>query len=535
MKIRSDVLRTYQSIHTWTGITTGLLLFIAFFAGALTMFKPQIEQWATPPHTQLSPIAQQDYDQLISKAVNQYDKAADGFKVNFTADLSPLTWFEKGGGRGFRLDDSLRHATLDDDGNITTQLSTTNELGELIDQLHRTAAIPGKLGHEDIGVLILGLAALLYFIALVSGVIVLLPTLVKSLFALRQHKGANRFWLDSHNLVGVVSLPFHLIIAWTVVVFAFHDPFYGGLQQVYGEQAMFEPRAKSDIEYSVTQLPSINEHIEWVNQLASDYRIKSMEYDKLSSTTPSLAVEVVANDRVMRGGYSDYIYLNPYTYKIEFSTVHQAKDGPYGDIVNSFFALHFGNYGGGFTRWVYFSLGLLGAFLFYSGNLLWLEKRRQKQPQQKRSVRFMASLTIGICLGSMLGVSSAILATKWLYLFNEQINQHYLSCYYLVFFAALIYSFARGAAVAAIHLLKLLALSCLLIPISSLLTLWVPGLTSWAPADFSGGLIELMALLFAGIFYLAATKAQLRSTQGEPNSIWAVEPKANSKLVVNEV
>lgn len=42
MKVRSDVLRIYQSIHTWTGIIAGIVLFIGFYAGALTMFKGRL-------------------------------------------------------------------------------------------------------------------------------------------------------------------------------------------------------------------------------------------------------------------------------------------------------------------------------------------------------------------------------------------------------------------------------------------------------------------------------------------------------------
>jgi len=62
-----------------------------------------------------------------------------------------------------------------------------------------------------------------------------LSTQTKSFFALIKNKGTNRFWLDSHNVVGIISLPFHLIIALTVVVFAFHDVFYDGLSLVYGD------------------------------------------------------------------------------------------------------------------------------------------------------------------------------------------------------------------------------------------------------------------------------------------------------------
>src|SRR3546814_4664147 len=56
-----------------------------------------------------------------------------------------------------------------------------------------------------------------------SGVICLLPSLVKDLFALRFGKNLKRMWLDLHNVLGIFSLPFHIVMALTAVVFAFHD------------------------------------------------------------------------------------------------------------------------------------------------------------------------------------------------------------------------------------------------------------------------------------------------------------------------
>src|SRR3546814_19255437 len=47
--------------------------------------------------------------------------------------------------------------------------------------------------------------------------------------------------------------------------------------------------------------------------------------------------------------------------------------------ISSFFALHFGNYGSAPVRWSYFFLGLAGAFLFYSGNLLWIERSEERR------------------------------------------------------------------------------------------------------------------------------------------------------------
>ena len=54
MKIRSDIIKVYKDVHIWIGIVSGLMLFIAFYAGAITMFEKPLERWATPPST-LSP------------------------------------------------------------------------------------------------------------------------------------------------------------------------------------------------------------------------------------------------------------------------------------------------------------------------------------------------------------------------------------------------------------------------------------------------------------------------------------------------
>ena len=47
--MRADFIRIYKSVHTWAGIVSGLALFIAFYAGALTVFKEPIRRWSTPP------------------------------------------------------------------------------------------------------------------------------------------------------------------------------------------------------------------------------------------------------------------------------------------------------------------------------------------------------------------------------------------------------------------------------------------------------------------------------------------------------
>lgn len=65
-----------------------------------------------------------------------------------------------------------------------------------------------------------------------------------------------------------------------------------------------------------------------------------------------------------------------------------------------------------------------GAFLFYSGNLLWIEARRKRQRAvQPLSARLMAQATLGVCLGSVAGISAAFLTNKLLVLGPGQLAE----------------------------------------------------------------------------------------------------------------
>lgn len=63
-----------------------------------------------------------------------------------------------------------------------------------------------------------GVVCILYGLALVSGVVIYAPVFLKDLFALRLGRNIKRFWQDAHNVVGVLSLPFHVIFAWSGAV-----------------------------------------------------------------------------------------------------------------------------------------------------------------------------------------------------------------------------------------------------------------------------------------------------------------------------
>lgn len=228
MKIHGSVLKMYRDLHSWVGIIAGLLLFICFVAGSLTMFESDITRWAQPVAQRFAPIAEAQYDAALSELLAKHPQAGQDLKINFNADApAPFVW-QATPGRGFQLHNPQFYAGFDANDQLQIQTDDPSQLGELIDLLHRTAGVPGLAGHHYLGEIVMGVAALLYFIALMSGVVLLLPNLLRDFFSLRRdsHK---KFWLDSHNLLGLTSLPFHIMISLTV--FAFHDPIYDQLEQ----------------------------------------------------------------------------------------------------------------------------------------------------------------------------------------------------------------------------------------------------------------------------------------------------------------
>lgn len=531
MKIRSDILRIQQSLHTWVGITTGMLLFIGFFAGALTMFKQPLERWISPPVQMLGHVQPQQLDNLVRTLLASHPQARHEFSLHLAQQeniSAPVSWTD-GDAHELDLSGKRWQATLDENGQLYAEQIAPTMLGELIDMLHRTAGVPGTFAGEYIGVYLLGIAGVMYFLALVSGLVLLLPTLVKDFLALRPGKNRKRFWLDAHNVIGLASLPYHIVISLTVIVFAFHDFFYDGLASVvYREQPMFSrPPAKVSEPYQTAALLPTTEIIKRILQTAPDFVVEELLFMDLETIHPRVRAAVTNPRHIVQGPQAAYIIIHPYTGELLDTSMLPTQAGSWSLTTTTFFALHFGTYGGNLMRWVYFLLGLSGAFLFYSGNLLWVESRRKKQKQnpvaiaQARNTRWMAAATVGICLGSIIGVCASLVAGKWFFSAATNINSTYLTVYYSVFLLAVGWAFFRGAALASVHLLWTCALACAAIPLTSLLAVLIPALGLWTHTSAAALGVDLTALAAALVFAFAARVTSQRVNHGPRDSVWS--------------
>ncbi|MGD9544278.1 MAG: enterochelin esterase [Methylocystis sp.] len=522
--MRSDVVRLYKVVHTWTGITTGMFLFIAFYAGSITVFAEPLARWvATPAPVRLTPLAQSD--ELIARTLAARPDAAKEFTLHLgmTEDLwARLTW------RKTRDDKAPWSADLSPKGDLQLSRSDRSSLADFVDNIHRTAGIPGA---KDIGETIMGVVSAVYAVALVSGLIIVLPSLVKDLFAFRIGPNLKRMWLDAHNVVGVVSLPFHIVIALTAVVFCLHEQLYdaldhvvydGGLKSVIGASNPFTAIKKDD---GPAPMQPVDALLERVKATSPSFVPVEMRYRSAGSRGASVQVWGYDTRYMTRG--KGFAVLSPVTGEIANTDYLPGKEGTWTGVVATFFALHFATFGGDIVRACYFLLGLAGAFLFYSGNLLWIESRRRTERRnggpvdQKTSTRMLSSATVGVCLGAICAISISIVAAKWANGRVANIDAWHNGVYYSVFLASVLWSFIRGGARASVELLWLAALATAAIPLTTLASWILPALRLQPSASMAALGVDLVALGAALSFVWMAIAAARRVKFGPADSVWA--------------
>ncbi|QIE23963.1 PepSY-associated TM region [Caballeronia sp. SBC1] len=532
--MRSDVIRVYKTVHTWTGIVAGLALFIAFYAGAITMFKDTLDDWVTPPspafeHAQTFPLEQ------ASAVIEQTLAAYPAARRQFTLRLEPpgaasLSWRPRGQSQRVT-------ATLNADGKLETHTRETSNAARFIDILHMTAGIPGGF---SVGMGVMGVVSLLYGLALVSGVIVLLPSLVKDLFALRVGKNLKRMWLDAHNVIGILSLPFHILMALSVVAFGLNDTIFavqdhviysGTLDATKQAQNPYFAKAPAEPGGAVTLLPPLK-ILAAVKQRAPGFEARELSYR--GAGAPGATVFVRGDDPRYLARSGGFALLDPVSGQfLNAQFLPGAPDAnAWSAATSAFFALHFGSYGGAPVQWGYFFLGLAGAFLFYSGNLLWIESRRKLErraqavaeddrvpPKQRRAAYFMAALTVGVTLGCIAGISATLAAGKWLNGRVADMSAWHAWIYYTVFLVSIAWAFLRGAARGSVELLALATGTTLLVPLASIAGWLAPSTGLWFEPSAVG--VDVCAAVGAACFAWMWRATARRAAAGRQDSVWA--------------
>ncbi|AIF47973.1 PepSY-associated TM helix domain-containing protein [Dyella japonica] len=514
--MKAATIRTFQTVHTWTGLLAGFALFVAFYAGALTVFHDDIAAWQNPPW-RVATDSGVSMDALIERLLARHPGARDDFGVVLPRDSSHAAyayWQDKDGAR-FATASQMEAPRTD---------ASENELADFIYALHDSLGLP------VIGLYLMGIVSVLYGLALVSGILIHLPQLAKDFFAMRVGRNLKRLWQDAHNAIGVISLPFHVIFAVTGALFCLFTITLAALNTVAFDGKLFEAFARA-----TETTPAITLSGTPATMLTTDALMELARAEALKNGV-----------RTFEPDYMHFVHYGDRNAVAEVRGLSQHTLGSYGTVAMSahdgtvlatyvgdryslngisyasLFGLHFGSFGGRTVQWLYFMLGLAGAFLFYSGNLLWIESRRKRRHvDQPRKTRIMARATIGVCIGTCLAITGAFVAT-WIAVrmdVDAGLPQR-VACYGL-FLGACAYACLRPVAKATIELLGITAVATVAMALIDLATNMGAMASSWSPLAWRVIGVDLTGIALGIVFALFARAAARRARDGDANSVWS--------------
>ncbi|WP_130802754.1 PepSY-associated TM helix domain-containing protein [Acinetobacter ihumii] len=217
-------------LHTWSSLILGWLLYAIFVTGTLSFFQSEMTVWMKPEQHQSLP-PQSQLEQLQTALVFLQNKAphAGAWNINLPSSRQTTTELNI---RGENEDPRARRG-----GERITIDAKTGE--EIKARETRGGGFLYRFHFELYGLpriwarWIVGIATLLMFVAIMSGVITH-KKIFKDFFTFRAGKG-QRSWLDAHNATAVLALPFHIMITFSGLLLLMYVLMPWGISSVYTE------------------------------------------------------------------------------------------------------------------------------------------------------------------------------------------------------------------------------------------------------------------------------------------------------------
>lgn len=405
--------KSMNALHTWAGVVLGSLIFVIFWTGTLSVFDREIDRWMMPATRLASPSTQPPtkLDGAVTDAATLLAKGAPQWFVRLPSERVPvveLRW------RDEKTKTTERRFLHPQTGVLLKDADTLAGTG-FIFPFHYTLHIKWM----DVGEWLVGIAGMGMLLMVVSGV-VMHRRIFADFFIFRPKKKMQRASLDLHNLVGVLALPFHVLMPLSGVILLFSlyfpsaylsqypqakDPKKAFTEEAYGQYR----RAKTNTPGQPNAIASLDAMLQsaekqWPGGKADFVRVwlpgDAHSYVELRR---SYAKEVTMN--------LDQIYLDAATGKV-LKRFEAAPAMSVQRFIAGAHRLHFDHW---LLRWLYFLGGLAGCVMITTGFLFWLESRRASHAKNgMKGVRVVEALAVASVPGIILATLAFFIANRLL-------------------------------------------------------------------------------------------------------------------------
>lgn len=368
-----NTVRIWKRVHTWTSLVCTLFLLILCVTGLPLVFQEDIDQAfgqrAGPDPAADAAAPHLDLDRLI--AIARAAKPNEALRFATAVRGKPLWNMEMG-----TTVESMKLTSL-----ITID-ARTGRIMRIGERLRSPAMQFIKDLHTELllgqpGMLFLGLMALCFVASIVSGAVVYGPFMRRLDFGTLRAQGSQRlYWLDWHNLAGIVLIAWLFVVGMTGAI--------NTLSQQIAQRWMRTELAEMIGPWRSAPPPS---HIVPAQKAV----------DAALAAAPGMSVATVAMPGSAFAGRHHYdVFLSgdqPLTSKLIVPVLINAEDGTvtemrslpmYAQALFLSRPLHFGDYGGMPLKVIWGVLDIATIGVLVSGLYLWFARQRCNQTMDRR-------------------------------------------------------------------------------------------------------------------------------------------------------
>ena len=402
-------------LHTWSGISVGWVLYFIFLTGTAGYFSAEISRWMRPELPLSSaPVDSRESVRIALARLQEDAPDADQWTITMPDRVQEpfvrLAWHRPGIDGGAATTAVVYPGMpVGPDGVRAVERQTGG--GTWLYQMHY------RLNYVDLntGAWIVGFCSMCMLVSILSGVITH-KKIFSDFFTFRPRRG-QRSWLDAHNALAVVALPFHLMITYSGLVLLMITYMPLVLSATYGpevdDQLPFfdatNPRLKEQGPSGrPAPLTPIEPVLDEAERDATAGRLVSIRARYAGDASARITV-TEQYDVPLRGNYQQ-VFDGVTGERIETTP---ARTGPWW-VHDLLIGLHEGRYAGPVLRWLYFLSGVIGTAMVATGLVLWTVKRRERSVGgvSSRGLKLVERLNVGTVIGLPIGIGAYFLANR---------------------------------------------------------------------------------------------------------------------------
>lgn len=405
--MKAATLRNAIEAHGWVGVILSLPLFVVFWAGAVSLFYPELALWSALPviSAEPSPPTSRPITALIDQKLSEVPPVGEEPTWVFLAsDRAPFHLFFIPVGREDGSPEEGGVLRVDPRTGATVTVGHPFELARFLFELHFTFHLP-------FGNYIVGVVTLFFLVMLMTGIVIQLKNLIADFFLYRHERGKRQRLNDIHTVSGVVTLPFAGLYALTGLIFnlsiLFQLPtlalvYRGDEDAAMSDAALdkFPSKPAAGIAAPMPELDSVLERFEEAYGAQATiltlnhYGDENASVEIQGKRTAGFPVQVTKLYDVASDRFLDSL---------------SAPSGPaVSPVVGLLLRLHVVKFGGPGVRLMFYLMALGICGMIIAGNWLWLVKREAKRAAYARSFAAVRGLTLGGCTGVVVATAVAL-------------------------------------------------------------------------------------------------------------------------------